>query len=57
VVLFDKRANGDWRSASMFARRIATYQGKWFDLADPQEQAVFDTARKVLRDRGLLGNE
>jgi hypothetical protein len=42
----------------MFARRIATYQpGKWFDLADPQEQAVFDTARKVLRDRGLLGNE
>jgi hypothetical protein len=24
-VLFDKRTNGDWRPASMFAKRIAGY--------------------------------
>jgi hypothetical protein len=58
VVLFDKRTNGDWRTASMFAKRIAGYPpGASIDRADPNEQEVFDTARKVLRERGLLRNE
>jgi hypothetical protein len=58
VVLFDKRTNGDWRPASMFAKRIAGYPpGASFDRADPKEQEVFDTARKALREKGLLGNE
>jgi hypothetical protein len=58
VVLFDKRTHGDWRQASMFAKRIDSYPpGTWFDRADPNEKAVFDTARKVFRERGLLGNE
>ena len=58
VILFEKHTKGGWQPASMFARRIAgSPPGTWFDRADPKEQEVFDTARKILRDRGLLGNE
>ncbi|NOJ46053.1 nodulate formation efficiency C protein [Bradyrhizobium sp. WSM 1744] len=53
AVLFDKRAKEDWRPASLFARRIAAYApGHWFDSADPQEQMIFDTAKKALERAG-----
>jgi hypothetical protein len=55
VVPFDKPRNGDWQPASMFAKRIANYPpGQWFDKPDPKEQEIFNTARKITRERGLL---
>ncbi len=58
VIIFEKPEGQDWEPQSFFAKRIASYPpGAWFDRADLKEQEVFDAARKVLRERGLLGNE
>jgi hypothetical protein len=58
VVIFTKRPGKEWQGESFFAHRIAKYQpGRWFELSDPKEQETFETARKILQEKGLLGTK
>ena len=50
VVIFEKAGNAPWKSASFFARRIASYPpGQWFSQPDAQEDAMFEATRSAAR--------